>query len=218
MNITIDSIIKEKTPNFSVGVLEATVSVYEEEKVNEIIKSFEDKISREINIEDVVNLPIIIDGRNAYKKYRKDPSRYRLAVESLYRRLSKGNKLYRINNVVDLGNILSLYTRKSIAVLDRDKIDGDVLIRLGKETDDYQGIGRGSLNITNIPLYEDSIGPFGSVTSDTERTMIIPGTRNILLFIISFSGKESLNQELEYASELYRKYAKAEIKNTYIIK
>lgn len=217
MNIKIDSVLKEKTPNFYVGVLEATVSIYREPKVDGLIEKLEQDINDSIDIKDVVNLPVIIDGRNAYKTYGKDPSRYRLAVESLYRRLSKGNKLYRINNVVDLGNILSIKTRKSIAVLDKDNIQGDVLIRLGKETDKYEGIGRGSLNITNIPLYEDAIGPFGSVTSDTTRTMITDETNSILLLIISFSGKESLESELETAKNLYSEYAQASNIKTFII-
>lgn len=217
MNIKIDSVLKEKTPNFYVGVLEATVSIYREPKVDGLIEKLEQDINDSIDIKDVVNLPVIIDGRNAYKTYGKDPSRYRLAVESLYRRLSKGNKLYRINNVVDLGNILSIKTRKSIAVLDKDNIQGDVLIRLGKETDKYEGIGRGSLNLTNIPLYEDAIGPFGSVTSDTTRTMITDETNSILLLIISFSGKESLESELETAKNLYSEYAQASNIKTFII-
>ena len=217
MKISVDKRIKELTPNFHVGVMTCDVSVYEEPEVDNLIKGIEEKISSFIDIKDVVTLDVIIDGRDAYKTYGKDPSRYRLAVESLFRRLSKGNKLYRINNVVDLGNILSVETRKSIAVLDLDSIDGDITIRLGTNDDLYYGIGRGKLNIENIPLYEDSIGPFGSVTSDTERTMIKDVTKRILLFIISFSGKEGLEEELELAKSLYEKYAKATNIDQYIL-
>lgn len=209
MKITIDKNIRKITEDFFIGVLECNVEVYEEKLVDEIIKNIEKNIYKNVDINDVVKLETIIDGRNAYKKYGKDPSRYRLAVESLYRRLSKGNRLYRINNVVDIGNIISLETRRSVAVLDYSKIVGDVTIRLGISTDEFYGIGRGKLNIENIPLYEDEIGPFGSTTSDTERTMITSNTTKILLFIISFNGKESLGQELNNVEELYSKYAKA---------
>ena len=217
MKISIDPFIKEKTPNFHVAVMICDVVVDDASLVDDLVHHWEDKIASTIDIKDVVNLDIIIDGRNAYKTYGKDPSRYRLAVESLYRRLSKGNKLYRINNVVDLGNVLSMKTRKSVAVLDYNQIEGDVLIRLGKETDQYFGIGRGKLNITNIPLYEDDIGPFGSVTSDTERTMIKEDTSKILLFIISFSGKENLIDEIEYAKSIYKDFASGNQFTTYIL-
>ena len=153
MNITIDKQIKNVTPQFEVGVFIADVKVYENPQIEPLIVKFEMDFINQFNIEDVVQMDIIKDGRDAYKTYGKDPSRYRLATESLIRRIVKGNKLYRINNVVDLGNIVSLRTRKSVAVLDFHKIQGDVCIRLGNERDEYNGIGRGSINITNIPLY-----------------------------------------------------------------
>jgi DNA/RNA-binding domain of Phe-tRNA-synthetase-like protein len=80
------------------------------------------------------------------------------------------------------------------------------VVRLGSSDDQYFGIGRGKINVTNIPLYEDTIGPFGSVTSDTERTMIRPTTKRILVFIISFSGKEVLEEDLQKAIDLYQTY------------
>jgi len=208
MNISIDKTIKEKTNNFYIGVMSCNVEIYDDERITEIVNNYESSISETISIKEVITLEKIKDARDAYKAYGKDPSRYRLATESLYRRLSKGNKLYRINNVVDIGNILSLEIRKSVAVLDYDKIQGDINIRLGKSSDEYFGIGRGKINIENIPLYEDNVGPFGSTTSDTERTMITNKTSKILLFIVSFSGYKDLKLELEHAQELYKKYAK----------
>jgi len=217
MKITISPEITTLTPNFNIGVLTADVEVYDNDSIEELITYYETKLSKEYDIENIVNLPIIKDGRDAYKKYGKDPSRYRLAVESLYRRIVKGNKLYRINNVVDLGNILSLHTKKSIAVLDYNKIQGDVVVRLGTETDNYIGIGRGKINISQIPLYEDQIGPFGSTTSDTERTMITPNTTRILLLIISFTGRDNLLDELQFASKIYEEHARAKIIECYVV-
>lgn len=217
MKIEISDTIKALTPNFNIGVLIADVVIKEDKRIDSIIEQIEEEISRKIDIKEVVTLPVIKDGRDAYKKYGKDPSRYRLATESLIRRLSKGNKLYRINNVVDLGNILSIKTRKSIAVLDYNKIQGDVLIRLGKSNDEYYGIGRGKINIENIPLYEDDLGPFGSGTSDTERTMITPSTTKILLFIVSFSGRSDFDNDIQYAKELYSTYANASNMRTFMV-
>ncbi len=217
MRIEISQEIKRITPEFHIGVITADIVVKNDMRIDHIISELENEINSSIDIKDVVTLPIIKDGRDAYKKYGKDPSRYRLATESLVRRLCKGNKLYRINNVVDLGNILSIKTRKSIAVLDYDKIEGNILIRLGKETDEYYGIGRGKINIENIPLYEDDLGPFGSGTSDTVRTMITPSTKRILLFIVSFSGKAHLEREISYAKELYSTYADATNIDSFIV-
>jgi DNA/RNA-binding domain of Phe-tRNA-synthetase-like protein len=206
ISVKIDSSISSITPEFHMAIMTCDVLVKESKDLDVRIQDIEKEISSTIDIKDVVNLDVIIDGRNAYKAYGKDPSRYRLAVESLYRRLSKGQSLYRINNIVDIGNLLSILTRKSVAVLDRDQIQGDIVVRLGSSDDQYFGIGRGKINVTNIPLYEDTIGPFGSVTSDTERTMIRPTTKRILVFIISFSGKEVLEEDLQKAIDLYQTY------------
>ncbi len=217
MEIIIDNKLKELTKHFHVGILHCNVEVFQEKEVDKIIERMEKGILKTIKIGDVINLETIIDGRNAYKKYGKDPSRYRLAVESLYRRLSKGNRLYRINNVVDIGNVISLKTRRSVAVLDYNNIVGNVTIRLGKKTDDFYGIGRGKINIENIPIYVDNVGPFGSTTSDTERTMITETTRKILLFIISFNGVSTLKEELMDAMELYKNFAKGSNFEYYVL-
>jgi len=217
MNVKIDKELKKITPNFNMGVVEIEVEQFECFELNETITQFEDEINKTIDIKDVVNLDIIKDGRDAYKKYGKDPSRYRLSVESLYRRLAKGNKLYRINNIVDIGNLLSILTRKSIAVLDYDKIIGDVFVRLGRNDEQYEGIGRGLLNIENIPVYVDEISAFGSTTSDTKRTSITNKTKKILVFVISFSGTASLNCEIKLIKDFYMKYANGQVINEYIL-
>lgn len=209
MKITIDQSILSVIEDFNIVALSMDC-VYEEtnETVDEYIKSLEEDIKSRYTLEDVLNIPFIKEGRDGYKKLKKDPSRYRLACESLLRRLVKGNSLYRINNLVDIGNCLSILTNRSVACLDYDKIEGDITVRLGKSTDIYEGIGRGIINIENIPLYEDSIGPFGSTTSDTIRTSITNNTKKVLLFIVCF-GKGNLETQKNLAIDLYTKYCHA---------
>ena len=180
MDIKIDKSILNTLPEFDIIAYSMDVEYMPSDCVESLISSYESKIMEEYSLEDVLDIPLIKEARDSYKKLGKDPSRYRLACESLLRRLVKGNKLYRINNLVDLGNILSIDTKRSVAVLDYDKIKGDVLIRIGRSDDVYEGIGRGIINIENIPLYEDEIGPFGSTTSDTPRTMVTENTKKIL--------------------------------------
>jgi DNA/RNA-binding domain of Phe-tRNA-synthetase-like protein len=216
-NIHIDDAILDLVPSFAMAVLELDVRVFEHPELDDLIANQEADLSQRYDISDVIHLPFIRDGRDAYKAFGKDPSRYRLAVESLYRRIVKGNRLYRINNVVDAGNVLSLIAQKSVAVLDDERVNGDVTIRLGRISDEFYGIGRGRLSIDRIPVYVDSIGPFGSTTSDTERTMIRPQTTKVLLFILSFSGPDSLSSDIDEAIRLYTKYCEATIRSSRII-
>lgn len=208
MNISICEEITNIIPEFNIIALDMDVQYKSSEEISDLILKYEKKINEEYSLEDILNIPLIKEARDAYKAFGKDPSRYRLACESLLRRLSKGNGLYKINNLVDAGNILSIETKRSVAVLDYDKIVGDVTVRLGKNNDEYYGIGRGKINIENIPLYEDSVGPFGSTTSDTERTMVTENTKRILLLIICFS-KTDIEKNKSFAIDLYEEYGSA---------
>lgn len=206
IKVTIDQPLKAILPKFTVGVLEFVAEVNSSHQLDELINQVEQDIKTQYALSDVLQIDEILASRNGYKALGKDPSRYRLAVESLYRRIVKGNPLYRINNLVDIGNLLSLQTKRSIAVLDANQIQGDVLIRIGQD-EPYVGIGRGDLNISNIPVYCDDLGPFGSPTSDTQRTMITDQTKQVLVFIISFNGNTNLIEDLEHAKNLFSQYA-----------
>lgn len=214
MKISIDDSIQSKLPNFNIIAFSMDVIYQNSDKISDLISLYEKKINEEYSLEDVLNIPLIKEARDGYKTLGKDPSRYRLAVESLYRRLVKGNNLYKICNLVDAGNILSIETQRSVAVLDYDKIIGNVLVRVGNENDEYEGIGRGKINVAHIPVYVDEVGPFGSTTSDTPRTQITEDTKKILLMIICFS-KSNLGENKNFTIELFEKYCFA--KNINII-
>ena len=66
-------------------------------------------------------------------------------------------------------------------------------------------MGKGTLNIENLPVLSDAIGAFGSATSDTERTMITSETKKMLLIIYYFKDSSSeLNNQ--HALELLNTY------------
>ena len=203
MKLTVSKEILDIIPSYTVIAYTFPIEIKESgDLIKQKVKELEEKYEN-MTLEEVINLPIIKEGRDGYKKFGKDPSRYRLACESLIRRLVKKMGLYYINNAVDIGNILSIETYRPVAVLDLDKIQGDILFRLGRDSDDYEGIGRGKINVTNIPVYVDDISPFGSPTSDTLRTSITNSTKNILLFVNCFSN--SAVNECDYLiKKLYK--------------
>lgn len=209
MEITIKNEILEKLPNFNIIAYTMDVKVTNSDITNKAIKKYEKQIKEEYSIPDILNIPLIKEGRDGYKTLGKDPSRYRLACESLLRRLVKGKGLYLINNVVDVANMLSIELHRSTAVLDLDKIKGNIHIRLGTEDDEYYGMGRGRLNVDKIPVYVDEHSPFGSTTSDTERTKITSKTKKVLLFVICFDNTY-IEESKTKAVEMFKKYAYAQ--------
>ena len=209
--IRLDSQLKEKVPGYCVAVMSFDMSVMPtQEPLKEEMNRLEQDIMQQLTLETLLKEPRIAAARAGYKALGKDPSRYRLSCEALLRRLIKGNGLYFVNNAVDIGNVLSARTQRSVAVLDEDKIEGDVLIRIGQD-EPYEGIGRGAINIENIPVYCDELGPFGTPTSDTPRTRITETTKTIILFITSFNGTDGLLQDVELAKELFTRFG--EMKN-----
>ena len=216
MHITISRSILDTLPDFNIVALLMDVKAKETtDDIKKLINQYQERIKEEYSsLEDVLNIPLIKKARDGYKMLGKDPSRYRLACESLLRRIVKGNDLYIINNLVDIGNILSIDFKRSTAVLDFDKIRGDITIRRGLASDVYEGIGRGIINVENIPVYEDDISPFGSTTSDTLRTSVSLSTKKMLLFIVCFDDGNH-DDEIDKAIKYYEKYAEA--KNIEII-
>ena len=199
--------LKEKVPDYCLAVMSFEIKIEgTSDSLKDEIRKVENEVIKDLTLENLLKQPRIEAARVGYRRLGKDPSRYRLATEALLRRLIKGNGLYFINNAVDIGNILSVRTQRSVAVLDEDKIIGDILIRIGEE-EPYEGIGRGNININNIPVYCDQIGPFGTPTSDTPRTRITEQTSNVLLFITSFNGKDGLEEDVAMAKELFTHFA-----------
>ncbi len=153
--------------------------------------------------------PVIAASRAAYKAFGQDPSRYRLSAEALHRRLMKDQGLYHLSNVVDMINFVSLESGFSIGGYDEDAIDKPVLLRLGTADDIYPSIGRGHLNIKNLPVLVDRQGPFGNPTSDSARTSIRPDTHHVWLVFFDFDGQGPLEAVLESTCHLLEDFAGA---------
>ncbi len=167
------------------------------------------ELSHSLKIEDISKLPAIAASRKAYKACGKDPARYRLSAEALLRRIISRGEIYQINNVVDLLNLVSITTGFSIGGYDSDKIEGNVVFGIGNPNEPYTGIGRGELNIENMPVFRDEKGAFGTPTSDSERTSVSLETKRFLMIIIDYSPEGNLNSATDMAVKLLEKYAGA---------
>ena len=206
MKILISEIIRQKCPEIKLGVITADIIF---EKYNselwKVIKLEQERI-RKIAISDIKDIPQIKSSRDAYRNLGKEPARYRLSAEALHRRIIKGKDLYQINNVVDLINLSSIKTGYSIGGYDLDKIQDKIIFDTGKSDEKYIAIGRGALNIENLPVFKDNIGAFGSPTSDSERTKITEKTRKIMLIVINFANHIGFNEDLGMIKKLITKF------------
>ena len=209
-HIEISEEIKSLWPATAIGSITAEVSVKEsDEDLKEALNKEAKKLRQSITIEEISELPQIQSGRKAYKAFGKAPARYRLSSEALLRRILKGQGMYFVNNIVEINNLLSIQSFHPICAFDREKIDYPIMFRLGKKDEIYNGIGRGQLNIENLPVFADCRGALGSPTSDSERVKITPHTTLLHMNIISFNGEETLSQHLNSLKKLLETYAEA---------
>ena len=218
IDIKISEKLKEKCPNTVVASIVANVVVNEaDDKLWNIIDNKCNEIQSNISQNEILKIKNIETSRKAYKSLGKDPSRYRLSSESLVKRVVKGMGLYKVNNVVDINNLISLESFYSVGTYDLSKVGKQIVLTVGEEGQKYEGIGRGLINLENLPVFEDEVGKFGSTTSDSNRAMIKFETKQILMNIISFNGDKELNTYMNYAIELLEKHANAKIIDTKII-
>ncbi|MDD2552503.1 MAG: phenylalanine--tRNA ligase beta subunit-related protein [Dysgonamonadaceae bacterium] len=211
ISISINPLIYNACPQFVSAQLECSVKNSEFNKdlwtdIEIFIKEFRQKSK----IKDINKFPPILATRNTYKKLGKDPNRYRPAGEALRRRVIKGAELYKINTLVDAINLISLKTGYSIGGFDANLVQGSLELGVGQKDEKFEAIARGFLNIEGLPVYRDSVGGIGTPTSDEERTKISLETKRLLMLMNAYSGKEGLEEAIEYAIQILKKYAGAE--------
>lgn len=216
--ISISPALKSRCPQVRLSCIEAKVTVSESGKglISEIDSRI-NEIIRSIEIEDISKISTISASRKAYKACGKDPARYRLSAEALLRRVVSGKGLYQINNVVDQLNLVSISTGFSIGGYDAGQIQGDVTFGIGLSGEPYSGIGRGELNIENLPVFRDQLGAFGTPTSDSQRTEVTEQTSRFLMIVIDFGNDQQLETATQLSVRLLAKYCRATDIETTII-
>lgn len=199
----------ERWPHFRGAYIEAEITnAPTSEALWQEIETFCNELRQRYTTETVKEQSGIAATRAAYKACGKDPSRYRPASEQLARRVLQGKALYSVDMLVDLGNLVSLFSGYPTGLLDADKIEGSVVnLGVGHADEPYEGIGRGTLNIEGLPVYRDTAGPIASPTSDSTRTMLSLDTRHLLFIINGYDGDEpQIGRTVDYAIDLLRRY------------
>lgn len=116
-------------------------------------------------------------ARDLYKRFGVDPTRVRPSSEALLRRLTKGEAFPRVNSLVDVANAMSVQLQVPVGLYDLEKVKGeDLVLRLGKEGEAYEGIRKERVNVAGRICVADQDGPCGNPSADSARTMITTST------------------------------------------
>lgn len=138
---------------------------------------------RDISIGEV---PGIQAARQLYRAIGIDPTKLRPSSEGLLRRVIKGKDLYRINSLVDTINYCSLSYLLPVGLYDMDYLEGETInLRKGGPGESFEGIRKDTVHLEGRYGLFDKAGPFGSPTSDSDRTRIREQTSRALAVIFA---------------------------------
>lgn len=153
--------------------------------------------AKEFTVESLAEADAIRAVRAMFRAWGVDPSKYRPSSEALLRRVAQGKGLYRILNVVDIGNVGSIESGWPFGCYDRSRLKPPIVFRHGAEGETYEGIGKRTWHLSGQPVLADSEGPFGSPISDSTRSMITESAKDVLAVV--YAPSNALQGALEAA-------------------
>ena len=208
LEVRIAAELRGKCPNVALGCVAADVETgATPAALNEALRACEERVRKLPEPRALLETSEIVATRAGYKALGKDPARYRGSAEALLRRLIAQKGLPRINNVVDVINLVSVEFRLPIGLYDLAHVEGAIEFRAGRARETYKGIGKYALNLEGLPLFADARGPHGSATSDSERTMVTEATKRVLSIIVSFGGTPGLDSATKRLADLLALHA-----------
>lgn len=215
IDVTIDPQILAAAPGLVLGCIEASVATAPGSDAlwAEMQRAAE---AAAADPAEPASRPAIAATRETYRRLGKEPSRYRGSPEALVRRARSGKELYRIHNVVDVVNLMSLRTLLPIGLYDAANLRPPVVLRRGAAGEAYDGIGKEGLNLDGLPVLADAEGPFGSPTSDSRRTMVTEDTREVFAVIFGVTGRGELEAATVMLAELFARHCGGTVAGTRI--
>lgn len=182
IHITASDIIQDKIMGMQLGLLSAEgVTVRENDSgFPEHFNHLKAKLEETFPEKRPSHSEIVGHVRRMYRRIGWEPTQYRPSSEALVRRILKGKGLYRINNLVDYGNLVSAGYFLPMGLYDVSKILGTVMVDVGRSGETYDGIGRDGVGAEGKMILRDEEGIFGNPTADSHRTCITPQTRSAL--------------------------------------
>ena len=140
--------------------------------------------------------PTVAALRRLFKAAGCDPSRYRPSSEALLRRVLKGEALPAIHPLVDLNNVLSIELRVPSCVMAEGTIAPPLVLRAGRAGETFDSL-RGPFPLEGKPLLADTLGPFGTPITDSQRVKVQPDTESA--WLVAYLPQDIVAQEATLA-------------------
>lgn len=185
LEITISPELLSLVPGFKMGII-----IYKDIEVGSSpqmlrgrLQLFQESLYFDLEEKQLSDLKGISEWRSIFKKTGKDPNRYRHSAEALYRRVKKQNYIQSINSATDLNNFLSLKYEIPLGIYDLSHLNGDIIISIGTEDEEYEGLNGRSNSLHQLIISSDEKGGFGSPYVDSVRSAVTEATRDAIHLI-----------------------------------
>jgi len=182
---------------------DVTRVVEHDSDLDEPISQAEDVVAGSADVFDVG------PSRRLYRRIGIDPTKTRPSSEALLRRVRRGDRLPRVNTLVDIGNWCSLEAQLSYGLYDLDRIEPPVTVRRGVAGEAYPGIRKDEVHLDGRLALVDTRGPFGNPTSDSARTMVTTATGRLLVVVFGPATvlPSAMSRVLDMTASRYARYA-----------
>ena len=206
--------IAVELPDVKLGVIEADAVNFAQ--VDEALAALMDEVCdrkrREYTVETLAEAEATRAVRGMFRAWGVDASKYRPSSEALLRRVAQGKGLYRVSNLVDIGNLGSIETGWPYGCYDRAHLAPPIVFRPGAPGEMYEGIGKRMWHLEGRPVLADAKGPFGSPISDSTRSMIAEGARDVMMVIYApeSAAEAALETALSRVAERLAQFAGAQ--------
>jgi DNA/RNA-binding domain of Phe-tRNA-synthetase-like protein len=195
LEIAISDEVLKSYPDVTISGLAVKGIDTKTDKSEELERYMNHAVYQHEDTDDSLAKSEIQNWRSVYSDMGVKPSKVLCSFESLYKRVSKGKKVFGINKLVDAYNAVSLKHCLCMGGYDLDQITGSISLRYGRKGEEMLPIG-GDKPIRideKVVAYSDA----GSILCvywnhrDADHTQITDKTKNVIFFVDQIQGGDN---------------------------
>ncbi|WP_100371844.1 B3/B4 domain-containing protein [Bacillus sp. FJAT-45037] len=205
--IKIDPSISSVVPTFKLGLISYHSIVISDspQMLKGRLQFFQETLQMELAEKELTDFAGVAEWRAVFKQLNIDPSKYRPSHEALLRRIKQNKLISSIQSAVDLNTFFSLQYQIPMGLYDSEKITGDIVVRLGHQGEEYQGINGRVNNMTGKIISSDQQGAFGSLIVDSIKTSVTKETAKAthLIYIKPSMSTDEAQQLVDSVAKMF---------------
>jgi DNA/RNA-binding domain of Phe-tRNA-synthetase-like protein len=214
MQFTIQKDLFDILPDLTIGVVVATSldNTRPSKEIDDLLSQTIEETKKNFGVEKAQEHPRIKPWRTAFSKLSISGSKFPSSIESMARRILKGDPFPRINLLVDLYNSVSLRYLVPMGGHDLDTIKGNIYLRFAEGWEPFTPMGESETMI--VPkgelVYRDDqeVLTRNWVWRQCEKDKATDKTKNIFIPIdvLSDVGRDRADEIIRDLSQLIPKY------------